>query len=302
MGKVFKAVASIGGAVIGGVTGGPAGAIKGFQIGSQVGGMFGGGGGGGGTAQGNTANGAYFDYFAPSRAQYGDRLNTLMGYGGTPGTMGTPGQATALSYRDWDKLEGNSGRANYNNYVTGFTPTAGTAGTPGISGTQASINEVMNAPGYMGGMREGQRTLAAGLARTGQVGSGAEQIAYGNLGQDYFRKSYQDLFNQYASLSGATQQPLNMASANEIGYNQNRLNDQATGQALGALGSIFNSTSSNPNISANPAGYASGATGYSPTNTNLGPAFGTPNVSDTSVYSPAQSQAAQFMGGWGTPN
>lgn len=303
MGKVFKAVASIGGAVIGGVTGGPAGAIKGFQIGSQVGSAFGGGGGGGGTAQGNTANGAYFDYFAPSRAQYGDRLNTLMGYGGTPGTLETTTKNKPLGYSAWKALPENaaSNRTAYNNYVKNIGSTT-TAGTPGISGTQASINEVMNAPGYMGGMREGQRTLAAGLARTGQVGSGAEQIAYGNLGQDYFRKSYQDLFNQYASLSGATQQPLNMASANQLGASQQRLQDQATAEAIGAIGGIFNSTSSNPSINANPAGYASGATGYSPTNTNLGPAFGTPNVSDTSVYSPAQSQAAQFMGGWGTPN
>jgi hypothetical protein len=277
MGKVFKAVASIGGAVIGGVTGGPAGAIKGFQIGNQVGGLFGGGGGGGGgTAQGNTANGAYFDYFAPSRAQYGTRLNTLMGYGGTPGTVGTPGQATALSFSDWDKLKGNSGRTNYNNYVAGFTPTAGTAGTPGVSGQQAAIDEVMNTPGYMGGMRAGQRELAAGLARTGQVGSGAEQIAYGNLGQDYFRKSYQDLFNQYSALSGATQQPLNMASANTLGADQQRLQDQATGQALGAIGGLFSSSSSNPSVNYTPSGYsnaggyAPGATSYSPTDTNIG--------------------------------
>ena len=294
MGKVFKAVASIGGAVIGGATGGPAGAIKGFQIGSQVGSALGKSGGGGGTQQGNTANGAYFDYFAPSRAQYGDRLNTLMGYGGTPGTAATTA-GTPMGQKEWLQANGYARTGNnqpismanlnpkkyspaaitaYNNYAANFTPTE-QAATPGVSGYQAAINEVMNSPGYMGGMKEGQRTLAAGLARTGQVGSGAEQIAYGNLGQDYFRKSYQDLFNQYASLSGATQQPLNMASANEIGYNQNRLNDQATGQALGALGSIFNSTSSNPSINSNPAGYsaggyATGATGYSPTDTNIG--------------------------------
>lgn len=224
MGKVFKAVASIGGAVIGGVTGGPAGAVKGFQIGNQVGGLFGSSGSSSSTStqQGNTANGAYYDPFAPSRGIYAERLNTLM--------SASPKQASNL---------------------------------------------VMNTPGYMGGLKAGERELQAGLAKTGQVASGAEKIAYGNLGQDYFRKSYQDLYNQYSTLSGATQQPLSMASANQLGADQSRLYDQATGQALGALGSIFNSSSSSSGVSYNPSGYsnasyASGAIDYSPTNTNIG--------------------------------
>jgi hypothetical protein len=254
-GKFLKKAAGVAG-VVGSITGNPW--LKGAGI---IGGMIGGGGGGG---QGNTANGAYFDYFAASRPQYGARLNTLMGYGGTPGT---PAQTTALSYADWDKISGNSGKKKYNTYVAGFKPTAG---TPGISGYQAAVNEVMNTPGYMGGLRSGERSLAAGLARTGQVASGAEQIAYGNLGQDYFRKSYQDLFNQYGSLSGATQQPLNMASANELAANQNRLQDQATGQGIGALGDIFTSVRDGWNSSSSPGGYAAGATDYTPMNTNMG--------------------------------
>ena len=128
-------------------------------------------------------------------------------------------------------------------------------------------NLVMNTPGYMGGLRAGERELGAGLARTGQVASGAEQIAYGNLGQDYFRKSYQDLFNQYSTLSGATQQPLNMSSANELAASQNRLQDQATGQMIGAIGDIFTSSSGN---NYTPGGYAAGATDYAPMNTNIG--------------------------------
>ena len=135
---------------------------------------------------------------------------------------------------------------------------------------QQASNLVMNTPGYMGGLRAGERELQAGLAKTGQVASGAEKIAFGNLGQDYFRKSYQDLFNQYSSLSGATQQPLNMASANELGASQNRLQDQATGQTIGALGDIFNSVRDSWNSSSSPGGYAAGATDYAPMNTNMG--------------------------------
>ena len=129
-------------------------------------------------------------------------------------------------------------------------------------------NLVMNTPGYMGGLRAGERELSAGLARTGQVASGAEQVAYGNLGQDYFRKSYQDLYNQYSTLSGATQNPLNMASANELANSQNRLQDQATGQGIGALGDIFTSVRDGWNSS--PGGYAAGAPDYAPINTNIG--------------------------------
>ena len=79
--------------------------------------------------------------------------------------------------------------------------------------------------------------------------------------------------------TGATQQPLNMASANQLAADQSRLQDQALAQSLGALGGgikdIFSSSSNNASINANPAGYssggyASGATSYSPTDTNIG--------------------------------
>jgi hypothetical protein len=298
LGKFLKRVGGVAlgaaGTAIGGYFGGPVGA----KIGGAIGGnLLGGGGGGGGTKQGNTANGAYFDYFGPSRTYYGDQLNTLMG---ANGVAPIAAQDTASTYKDWRKIAGNKGKANYNTYVEGFKPTAA---SPGMSGVQAAVNNVLNSPGYMGGLKSGEQTLSRNLARTGQVASGAEQIAYGNLGQDYFRKSYQDLFNQYSSLSGATQQPLNMASANQLGADQSRLADQATGQMIGAIGSIFNSTSQNSGVSSNPAGYASGANTYTPTDqTGYMPGYGTPNVSDTSVYSPAQSQAAPYMGGWGTPN
>lgn len=132
-------------------------------------------------------------------------------------------------------------------------------------------NLVMNTPGYMGGLRAGERELQAGLAKTGQVASGAEKIAFGNLGQDYFRKSYQDLYNQYSTLSGATQQPLNMASANQLAADQSRLSDQALGQNIGAISDIFRSSSSGGTImNNNPSGYAPGATSYAPMNTNMG--------------------------------
>jgi hypothetical protein len=230
MGKVFKAVASIGGAVVGGITGGPAGAVAGYKLGNSIGGtvsdLAGGGGSSTSTQQGNVANGAYYDPFGASRGIYAAKLNTL---------MSDPAEAAKM--------------------------------------VKASIP-------YTEGMASGQRSLAANLARTGQTQSGAEQIAYSNLGQDFFTKSYQDLYNQFSTLSGATQAPMSMASANQLGYQQNNLNNQALGQAIGAVGTLFPSTSTSNSIvdpsiygGNTPAGamnYAPGATGYSPTNTNIG--------------------------------
>lgn len=154
-------------------------------------------------------------------------------------------------------------------------------------------NLVMNTPGYMGGLRAGERELSAGLARTGQVASGAEQVAYGNLGQDYFRKSYQDLYNQYSTLSGATQNPLSMASANELAANQNRLQDRATGQGIGALGDIFTSVRDGWNSSSSPGGYAAGAPDYAPMNTNIGMG---------NYQGPANMGGGTIGPNWGSPN
>lgn len=152
----------------------------------------------------------------------------------------------------------------------------------------AKLNTLMNDPAeaarmvkssipYTEGIASGERTLRANLARTGQTQSGAEQLAYGNLGQDFFTKSYQDLYNQFSTLSGATQAPMSMASANQLGASQGRLQDQATGQVLGTIGDIFRTTSSgggidigrmpNPGMGSN---YAPGAPSYAPINTNMG--------------------------------
>jgi len=226
MGKVFKTVAKIGGAVVGGITGGPAGAVAGYNLGSSIGGAvsdIAGGGSSNSTQQGNIANGAYYDPFGASRGIYAAKLNTL---------MSDPAEAAKM--------------------------------------VKASIP-------YTEGMASGERALRANLARTGQTQSGAEQIAFSNLGQDFFTKSYQDLYNQFSTLSGATQAPMSMASANQLGASQGRLQDQAYGQAIGAIGDIFTSTSGggginigtmpNPNMGSS---YAPGAISYAPTNTNFG--------------------------------
>jgi hypothetical protein len=150
-----------------------------------------------------------------------------------------------------------------------------------MSGNTKDVSAmVMGSPGYMPGLLEGQRTLQAGLARTGQVESGAEKVALNNLGTDYFKKSYNDLYNQYTTLSGATQQPLSMSSANQLQQQSNQAGWGAIAQGVGSLANIYNSGSTSaPTSSWVPnnysSGYApdasSGYSGYQPIDTSIGP-------------------------------
>jgi hypothetical protein len=223
-----------------------------------------------GPSAGNTAGGGYYDPYEEERPKYFSGLETLMGMGGTPGT---PRASTPLSFKDWSKQNPGSGfraQTKYNDYVKNFTPTEG---TEGVSGNQAAINMVMNSPTYMGGLQQGQRTLNAGLARTGQIGSGAEQLALQNFGQDYFNQQYQNLYNQYTGLSRATEAPLSMANQNQLNTQQNQAGWGAIAGGLEGLGSLFNSSSSQAYTPNNyVSGYTSspGYSGYSPTNTNIG--------------------------------
>jgi hypothetical protein len=243
----------------------------------------------GGSAGGNVAGGGYYDPYASERPQYFAGLQTLMGKGGTPGTPGTPGQTKPLTYAEWAKENPTSGGNNpywynsfgvggpnkgkYHDYVANFKPTEATAGTEGVSGNQAAINMVMNSPTYMGGYQSGQRTLNAGLARTGQTESGAEKLALQNYGQDYFNQQYQNLYNQYTGLSQATAAPLNMANQNQLNATNDANSWKAIAGGVQGLSGAFNSSSSQPYT---PNNYVSGYTpspgysGYSPTNTNIG--------------------------------
>jgi len=226
----------------------------------------------GGSSGGNIAGGGYYDPYASERPQYFAGLQTLMGKGGTPGTTA---QDKPLTYEEWAKTKDFNNKnphnsQSYNDYVKNFTPTAG---IEGVSGNQAAINMVMNSPTYMGGLQQGQRTLNAGLARTGQVESGAEKLALQNYGQDYFNQQYQNLYNQYSGLSKATDAPLNMANQNSLNASQNQNAWKAIAGGVQSLGNVFNSSSSEPY---SPNNYVSGYTsspgyeGYSPPNTNIG--------------------------------
>jgi len=138
----------------------------------------------------------------------------------------------------------------------------------------------------MGGLQQGQRTLNAGLAKTGQTESGAEKLALQNYGQDYFNQQYQNLYNQYTGLSQATAAPLNMANQNQLNATNDANAWKAIAGGVQGLSGAFNSSSSN-------SGYAPGYSNYSPVNTsgsNGNNPFGysgtDPNMGGGTGYSP----------------
>lgn len=114
----------------------------------------------------------------------------------------------------------------------------------GKNGAKDSLNTVYNSPLYMGGLAEGERSLGRGLAARGLTESGAENLAYKSYGQDYFTKQYQNLYNQYAGLSGATNAPLDMSNVNALNANRTQQGFNNIAGGLGGLNSIFNSSSS----------------------------------------------------------
>lgn len=221
---------------------------------------------GGDTAGGNTAGGSAYDPYKDERPKFFSGLKTLMGMGGTPGT---PGSKNALSYNDWVKANptqatgyGGTGpirnlselgmyrrglsdadsQKAYQDYVTSL---GGLEPTEGVSGNEAAINMVMNSPTYMGGLQQGQRTLNANLARTGQTESGAEKLALQNYGQDYFNQQYQNLYNQYTGLSQATAAPLDMSNQNRLNASQNQAGWGAVAQGVQGISSNFNKVAAN---------------------------------------------------------
>ena len=111
----------------------------------------------------------------------------------------------------------------------------------GPEGNKGAINTVLNSPNYQGGLQQGERTLGRNLARTGQTESGAEKLAYGNLGQDYFTQQYQNLFNMYSGLSMATQAPLNMSNVNQLNQQREQAGWGAIGQGVGGIGKAISS-------------------------------------------------------------
>jgi hypothetical protein len=101
-------------------------------------------------------------------------------------------------------------------------------------------------PGYQTQLQMGQESVNRGMAATGQLQSGAEQIALQNLGQNTFSSYYNNMLANLMQLSGASQSPAaagkaqtdaNLANMAMKSAGFNNLNS-----AVGTLGGVYGSS------------------------------------------------------------
>lgn len=88
-------------------------------------------------------------------------------------------------------------------------------------------SSVKNLPGYQFAYDQGLNSLQRGMAATGQVQSGAEQIALSQYGEQFANQYFADQFNRLALLSGAQWQSgtgAAQSALNASAYNQNLQN------------------------------------------------------------------------------
>lgn len=119
-------------------------------------------------------------------------------------------------------------------------------------------------PGYASTLQQGMNTVNRGMAKTGQLQSGAEQAALMDLGQNTFGSYYNSKLATLMQLSGASQNPAaaaqaqtqaNLANASINNANMNMFTSGLGGVSAGIKG-IYNSMS-NPTYDAGNYNYGS---------------------------------------------
>jgi hypothetical protein len=162
----------------------------------------------------------------------------------------------------------------------------------------------INTPGYQQTLQQGMRMSQAAGAATGTLQSGSQSAALQTLGQGTYNSFYNQLFNQYATLSGASQSPASATamqnqSATANAALQNQINSQGQSNLLG-LGSIGaglygNLTSANAlNNLATTLGGGGGTSGGASNFASFGDGWGTYGSSSSGAA--AGSDLATFMG------
>jgi hypothetical protein len=123
----------------------------------------------------------------------------------------------------------------------------------------------MSQPGYQQTLQQGTRAAQRGAAATGQLQSGAEQMALQDVGQSTFGSYYNQQLANLMQLSGASQSPAAAGFAQQqaatLAQNRGYQNLGQATSAIGAFGNLFNNPS-NQTSAQNIAGYASSGAGY----------------------------------------
>lgn len=120
-------------------------------------------------------------------------------------------------------------------------------------------SSVKNLPGYQFAYNQGLQSLQRGMAATGQVQSGNEQIALQQYGEQFANQYFTDQFNRLALLSGAQWQSgtgAAQSALNASAYNQNLQNQGYSAIMQGMKGL------SNTNWYSGGSGYSGGWSDY----------------------------------------
>lgn len=117
----------------------------------------------------------------------------------------------------------------------------------------ADPGQAFSLPGYQTQLQMGQQAVNRGMAKTGQLQSGAEQVALQDLGQNTFSSFYNSKLATLMQLSGASQNPAvaanamsnsALADAQIRNANMNMFSSGIGGMTAG-LKSLYNSPTSN---------------------------------------------------------
>jgi len=165
----------------------------------------------------------------PAQTQSAGGGGSVQGSSDTYG-FGLPGYNQDVLDSDPNVLAG-QGRGG--NVLSTPSPTA-TSGTPDYSG-------FYNSPGYDFRKKEGERSITASRAASGQLGSGDTLKALTRYGQDYASNEFNTQLGQLMSVAGIGQSATNSGNQLASNYgaqtaqtNQNRTNALASSYSTGA--------------------------------------------------------------------
>lgn len=111
-----------------------------------------------------------------------------------------------------------------------------------LSNLMANPSTALGMPGFASQLQSGEQAVNAGMAATGQVNSGAQQVALQNLGMAKSGDYFQQMLSNLSQLSGASSSPLGGAQAAANAANQQQQNQYSgLGMITSGIGSLYNS-------------------------------------------------------------
>ena len=163
-------------------------------------------------------------------------------------------------YNQLSQLYGQGQQQLQQNYTAGLQPlqqTYGTAqqgtqqlgnllGLNGAAGNQSAQQTLTNMPGYQFAQQQGAAQTNAGLAATGQLASGNQQLALQKQGQGLASQNYNQYVSQLQPYLGAQQN-----TASGIGNLYSGLGNQLNASSMGQGNAAYGAQTSIGNANAN---------------------------------------------------